>query len=534
MKSFILLTILFIPLLLDVRALAASKPSKAKKCPSAFMNKVDLNRSFKVNSYPIHDARIIAEQLNFQNVKKHLMELTGKLDLDCNGCIEGRFTEDQKQRVRDYFVSTLSKVKSLEVEEHNYIQKIKLRSKPKSPSNQSHSIKPFPHFDLKDSKEILGYLENNYSLKGLKLYIEQVLKVSLEKMAEYIQSATIEDLRELRFVIGDSKSQYTEEVRRNIYSPVEGVEKIIDIVRYEARLKEEKRDQAKEKVKEEERYAELKVGNVVAFLEGTKYPERVIELTAHYDTTKENRPGADDNGSAVALLLEMARLFSIHKPEVSIRFVFNDLEERGMHGSAKHIENFHNQKSGEELIASIVVDTIAFAPAISDPVNKVKYVVEVGTETMQTDKDSFYQQRMFTELLLYQYSKYSDRTSSMAKAETTGALPDTTDVGNFWANGIPAVLIAAQFKDPYINPEYHKKGDSLELFNWGFYTEISQVLTETVALATKSKRGSLSSEVSHEYLEYLEQVHESPSAKQSRIEESKGFGTRVKGFFGGY
>jgi hypothetical protein len=46
--------------------------------------------------------------------------------------------------------------------------------------------------------------------------------------------------------------------------------------------------------------------NIVAEKKGVAFPHRVFILGAHYDTVP-NSPGADDNASAIAVLLEVAR-----------------------------------------------------------------------------------------------------------------------------------------------------------------------------------------------------------------------------------
>jgi len=69
-----------------------------------------------------------------------------------------------------------------------------------------------------------------------------------------------------------------------------------------------------------------KVSNIVVEIPGSRSPERVIVVGAHYDTV-EGTPGADDNATAVAGLLEMHRLLSAHRPARTVRFVAFTLEE---------------------------------------------------------------------------------------------------------------------------------------------------------------------------------------------------------------
>jgi Zn-dependent M28 family amino/carboxypeptidase len=59
---------------------------------------------------------------------------------------------------------------------------------------------------------------------------------------------------------------------------------------------------------------------------GNRHPEEIILLGAHYDSVRGS-PGANDNGSGVAALLELSRLFSSIEPACSVRFVAFTNEE---------------------------------------------------------------------------------------------------------------------------------------------------------------------------------------------------------------
>ncbi len=89
----------------------------------------------------------------------------------------------------------------------------------------------------------------------------------------------------------------------------------------------------------------MEVANLVATLEAPSTSRRrneIVVLGAHYDTTPAT-PGADDNASAVAVLLEVARLLSGLQPRRTIRFVAFPCEE------APH---FHSGEMGSQFYAS--------------------------------------------------------------------------------------------------------------------------------------------------------------------------------------
>lgn len=68
------------------------------------------------------------------------------------------------------------------------------------------------------------------------------------------------------------------------------------------------------------------VSNLIVELPGTHHPSQVLIIGAHYDTVPST-PGADDNASAVAVLLEIARLLAKDKFQYTVRFVFFPCEE---------------------------------------------------------------------------------------------------------------------------------------------------------------------------------------------------------------
>lgn len=89
--------------------------------------------------------------------------------------------------------------------------------------------------------------------------------------------------------------------------------------------------------------APAQLTNVVATLPGTASPERVIVISGHYDSrvtdvmdTKSPAPGANDDASGVAVVLEVARAMALSKTRFAATVVFAAVtgEEQGLYGSA--------------------------------------------------------------------------------------------------------------------------------------------------------------------------------------------------------
>ncbi len=78
--------------------------------------------------------------------------------------------------------------------------------------------------------------------------------------------------------------------------------------------------------------------NVIATLIGTKYPNEFVVCGAHYDSYSGsgNAPGADDNASGTAGVLEIARIMSQYTFDRSIIFCSFSGEEYGLYGSSAY------------------------------------------------------------------------------------------------------------------------------------------------------------------------------------------------------
>jgi hypothetical protein len=76
--------------------------------------------------------------------------------------------------------------------------------------------------------------------------------------------------------------------------------------------------------------------NIVATQNGTDNPNQTIVLGAHFDSVAAG-PGADDNGTGTALVMELARVLSQHRSSRRIRYVLFDREEQGRRGSIAYV-----------------------------------------------------------------------------------------------------------------------------------------------------------------------------------------------------
>ena len=113
--------------------------------------------------------------------------------------------------------------------------------------------------------------------------------------------------------------------------------------------------------------------NVVATLTGSVFPERYVIIGAHHDSINGDgnmfetsmifAPGADDNASGVAAVLEIARVIMANNftPYSSIRFVTFAQEELGLHGAFHDANKMISEN--KKVVAMVNSDMIAYTPS---------------------------------------------------------------------------------------------------------------------------------------------------------------------------
>lgn len=106
--------------------------------------------------------------------------------------------------------------------------------------------------------------------------------------------------------------------------------------------------------------SEIKTSNIVAAVNGRSRKDEYVVLCAHYDHLKSDKglfyPGANDNASGTALLLELARYYALKPAERTILFAFFSAEEEGRIGSKEFLSDI--AKRADKINAAINFDTV--------------------------------------------------------------------------------------------------------------------------------------------------------------------------------
>lgn len=81
-----------------------------------------------------------------------------------------------------------------------------------------------------------------------------------------------------------------------------------------------------------------KSANVAVRILGKEYPEEIVTVTAHYDSVPEG-PGAYDNMSGGAIVMEAFHYFAEHRPARTMEFIWFGSEEKGLVGSRNYVKS---------------------------------------------------------------------------------------------------------------------------------------------------------------------------------------------------
>lgn len=180
--------------------------------------------------------------------------------------------------------------------------------------------------------------------------------------------------------------------------------------------------------------------NVVGILPGLTRPREIYILGAHYDSVA-NAPGACDNATSVAIVMEAARVLAPYVFEATIVFIAFDREEQGLIGS----QAYANEHAHEDIRAAIAMDVTAYRPYTPDQ--------------PQYHQASLYYQSSLPEFvggLAEQMEFYSGLACTIARNPG----PLLSDYVPFDRVGVPAVVLTSRAGD--VNPLIHSSLDSLD------------------------------------------------------------------------
>ena len=208
--------------------------------------------------------------------------------------------------------------------------------------------------------------------------------------------------------------------------------------------------------------------------------QHTLLIGAHYDTV-QGSSGADDNGTGIAAVLELAQLLrpdllAHDQKSLALKFVLFDLEESGLWGSEAFVADVQERQG---IAGAIILEMLGYTchtlgcqtypPLPIDPPSEIgDFLAVVGDRDHPHLVERFQSSR--TSIPIYTLT-----------IPTLGPLtPDLlrSDHVPFWRKGIGAVMVTdtANFR----NPHYHQASDRPEALNPGFFTEATQAILDAI------------------------------------------------------
>ncbi len=201
--------------------------------------------------------------------------------------------------------------------------------------------------------------------------------------------------------------------------------------------------------------------NIEAEIRGAALPDKIIVIGAHYDSAV-GTPGANDNASGVAALIELVRIFSESQPACTVRFVAFANEEPPFFWSnnmGSLVYARQCRKKEEDVAGMISIETIGY---YSDAEKSQRYPFPLNC-FKKSRKGNFiaFISNMSSKQLL-DASMKSFRQGSDFPLDGM-ALPAivprvvSSDHSSFWRQGYRAIMVTdtARFRYPY----YHTQQD---------------------------------------------------------------------------
>ena len=225
---------------------------------------------------------------------------------------------------------------------------------------------------------------------------------------------------------------------------------------------------------------QVSVPNLIATQRGLAEPGEAVELCAHYDTVVFS-PGADDNSSGVAALLEVARVLAGAPTRRTLRFCFFGAEEVGLAGSAAHVEALRADEQ-TRVVAALHLDSVGFratepgsqgapedVPWFLSVPDRGDFVLVAGNWSSGWVGNEF---EAAIEAYAPELACYSlNRLAAWLKDAGRG------DTANYWRAGLPSIVLSDTGN--FRNATYHRPDDTADTLDYVFLEAVTRATAAT-------------------------------------------------------
>jgi Zn-dependent M28 family amino/carboxypeptidase len=226
--------------------------------------------------------------------------------------------------------------------------------------------------------------------------------------------------------------------------------------------------------------------NIIATMEGVDKEKGCILLGAHYDAAWGS-PGADDNASGVAVLLEAANILSKQQLEKTIQFVAFTLEEpqpqtlNFLIGSNHFAREAKRQKRQYEAV--FILESVGYTDK-AEGSQMIPFLVRIPV-SKKGDFLGVVANRRSKDIMNAFHSVASEYVPELVvvpyKVPLSGRIiPETrfSDHASFWDHGYPALMLTdtAMFR----NPHYHTHHDTHKTLDFTFIVNVTKAVVSVI------------------------------------------------------
>ena len=203
--------------------------------------------------------------------------------------------------------------------------------------------------------------------------------------------------------------------------------------------------------------------NVFAIQTGTDYSDQQFIICAHYDDmpTSAIAPGADDNASGTAAVLEAARILSRVQTPYTVIYALWDEEEIGLVGSSNYAQQ--DYLTGDNILGVVNLEMFGW-----DGNDDGKF--EIHTRPVANSLN-------LANLIVELDNSYQISLTPLVRNPGTNA----SDHSSFWSQGYTAIVCSQAFFSGDTNPYYHTSNDRITHFNLGYFYSMSRLAVTTIS-----------------------------------------------------
>lgn len=201
--------------------------------------------------------------------------------------------------------------------------------------------------------------------------------------------------------------------------------------------------------------------NVIGTKTGSVYPNRYYIISSHYDDlpASSNAPGADDNASGTAAVIECARVLSKYNLFYTLKFITFDEEEQGLVGSNYYATQARAR--GDSILGVINLDMIGYD---SDNDKLITVYTSNIANTNQIAND------FIQNLYLYNIDLIPVLVNMQANS----------DQQSFINKNYGAILVIEDDEFDF-NPNYHTSNDRFQYINQNYFFKLAKSAIITTA-----------------------------------------------------